>query len=114
MRLIKAAWCALAILLAGCAPRPERAGIPTLWTPSPNFDARRPNFVIIHHTGSDDVSKALRALADPLRAASAHYLIGRDGTIYQLVDEDNPNGITPDCLANLDGVHLCVHVAMPG
>lgn len=87
MRLINGALCALAILLAACAPLPERAGIPTLWKPSPNFDARRPNFVIIHHTGSDDVSRALRVLTDPSRAASAHYVIGRDGTIYQLVDE---------------------------
>lgn len=31
---------------------------------------------------------ALRALCDPEREVSAHYLISRTGTIYQLVDED--------------------------
>ena len=77
----------LCILLAACAPVPQRAGIPTQWHGSPNFDDRRPNFVIIHHTGDDTVWQALGTLTNPLRAVSAHYLIGRDGTIHQLVDE---------------------------
>lgn len=78
---------ALIILLAACAPIPQRAGIPTQWHASPNFDARRPNFVIIHHTSDDTVEQALGTLTDPTRAVSAHYLIGRDGAIHQLVDE---------------------------
>jgi N-acetylmuramoyl-L-alanine amidase len=77
----------LAILLGACAPLPQRAGIPAHWQPSPNFDERRPNFVIIHHSGDDTLGQALRTLTDPERRVSAHYLIGRDGTIYQLVDE---------------------------
>ena len=77
----------LLLLLAACAPFPQRAGIPTQWRPSPNFDERRPSFIILHHTGDDTLAEALRALTDPARSVSAHYLIGRDGTIYQLVDE---------------------------
>ena len=77
----------LLTLLAACAPAPQRAGIPTSWQGSPNFDERKPNFVVIHHTGSDGVDQALRTLKDPARSVSAHYLIGRDGTIIQLVDE---------------------------
>lgn len=75
------------LLLAGCAPLPQRAGIPTEWKPSPNFNERKPNYVILHHTSNDTVAQALRTLADPIRRVSAHYLIGRDGTIIQLVDE---------------------------
>jgi N-acetylmuramoyl-L-alanine amidase len=80
---------ALAILLAlaACAPLPQRAGIPTEWQPSPNFNERKPSFVILHHTSDDSVAQALRSLTNPLREASAHYLIGRDGRILQLVDE---------------------------
>ena len=78
---------ALLLWLAACAPVPQRAGIPTQWVPSPNFNERRPDFVIIHHTGDDTVEQALRSLTNPLREVSAHYLIGRDGTIMQLVDE---------------------------
>jgi N-acetylmuramoyl-L-alanine amidase len=78
---------ALLLALAACAPVPQRAGIPTEWQPSPNFNERRPNFVILHHTSDDTVEEALRSLANPLRKVSAHYLIGRDGRILQLVDE---------------------------
>src|SRR6516165_9115882 len=77
----------MALLFAGCVSQPQRAEVPTYWVPSKNFDERRPNFVIIHHTGSDTVEQAIRTLTDPAREVSAHYLIGRDGIIYQLVDE---------------------------
>jgi N-acetylmuramoyl-L-alanine amidase len=78
---------ALPALLAACAPAPQRAGIPTTWQGSPNFNERRPNFVILHHTGDDSAEQALRTLSSPPRSVSAHYLIGRDGGIIQLVDE---------------------------
>jgi N-acetylmuramoyl-L-alanine amidase len=81
-------WLALlSVALCACAPLPQRAGIPTQWTPSPNFDPRRPNYVILHHTGSREAAGALRTLTDPARAVSAHYLVARDGRIFQLVDE---------------------------
>ena len=77
----------LLAILGACAPLPQRAGIPSEWIPSPNHNERRPNFVIIHHTGSDDVDRSLRTLTRRHGSVSAHYLIGRDGTIRQLVDE---------------------------
>jgi N-acetylmuramoyl-L-alanine amidase len=79
--------CALT-LLAACAPMaPQGPGVPVSWQPSPNFDERRPNFVILHQTTNDDAERALRTLTDPLKKVSAHYLVGRDGAIVQLVDE---------------------------
>src|SRR5436190_15662724 len=72
---------------AACAPQIQRAGVPTQWRPSPNFGERRPNFVIIHHSGDDSAGKSLLTLTDSQREVSSHYLIGRDGVIYQLVDE---------------------------
>ena len=78
---------ALLLALAACAPLPQRAGIPTEWQGSPNFNERKPNLVVLHHTSDDTVDQALRSLSDPLRQVSAHYLIGRDGRIIQLVDE---------------------------
>ncbi len=81
----------LAILLAGvlaaCTQAPLRTGVPSTWQPSPNFDERRPNFVVIHHTSNDNSEAALRTLTDPLREVSAHYLVARDGCVFQLVDE---------------------------
>jgi len=81
-------WAGLfAVLLAACAPLPPTTGVAMQWQPSPNFDERRPNFVIIHATSNDTAEQALRTLTDPARRVSSHYLIGRDGRIYQLVDE---------------------------
>lgn len=87
MTPIRLSLLALSLLLVACAPVPQRAGIPTTWQGSPNFNERKPNFVVIHHTSDDTVDQALRTLANPARNVSAHYLIGRDGKIIQLVDE---------------------------
>lgn len=87
MTSIRSAFFVLLLALAACAPLPQRAGIPTEWQASPNFNERMPNFVILHHTSDDAVDEALRSLTNPLRQVSAHYLVGRDGRIIQLVDE---------------------------
>jgi N-acetylmuramoyl-L-alanine amidase len=73
--------------LAACAPLPQGPGVAARWQPSPNFDERRPNLVVLHQTSNDDAERALRTLTDPLKKVSAHYLVGRDGVVTQLVDE---------------------------
>lgn len=80
-------FCLLAAALAACAPAPVRTTLPSTWHPSPNFDERRPNLVVIHHTSDDTAERALATLTDPLREVSAHYLVTREGAILQLVDE---------------------------
>lgn len=77
----------LCILAASCArlPTGPEGAIPV---PSPNFDERHPNFVILHQTTDDTADDALATLTNPDRKVSAHYLIGRDGTLYQLVAEE--------------------------
>jgi N-acetylmuramoyl-L-alanine amidase len=61
--------------------------VPAQHRPSPNFDERRPNFVIIHHTSNENIEHSLRVLTGTTPRVSAHYLIARDGRIYNLVDE---------------------------
>lgn len=75
------------LALAACAPLPPSGIAGALWHPSPNQDARRPNFVVLHQTTGREATAALATLSDPARKVSAHYLIGRDGQLYQLVDE---------------------------
>ena len=77
----------LALALGACAPLPQRTQLPVEQRPSANFNERRPNFVIFHHTGSARVERALATLTDPAREVSSHYVIARDGRIYYLVDE---------------------------
>jgi N-acetylmuramoyl-L-alanine amidase len=84
--MIRAGVAALALIVGACAA-PVRTTLPGEWIASPNFGERRPNFVVLHHTTNATVERALRTLTDPRREVSSHYLIGRDGRLYQLVDE---------------------------
>lgn len=80
----------LATVLAACAPivpLGPQPGVPVRKAPSPNFDARRPNLVVLHHTSDSTVDEALATLTSPERKVSAHYLVGRGGEIVQLVEE---------------------------
>jgi N-acetylmuramoyl-L-alanine amidase len=86
-RVARIAAAALLLLLAACQPLPLRTSLPVEVRPSSSFDERRPNYVILHHTGDEDAERALTVLTDPLAKVSSHYLIARDGTIFYLVDE---------------------------
>jgi N-acetylmuramoyl-L-alanine amidase len=80
--------CLIALVMAGCATPPiVHPDIPTVWYPSPHFDQRRPQFIVIHHDANDSAEQGLHTLTNPAGRVSAHYLIAKNGTIYQLVDE---------------------------
>lgn len=76
----------LLLLLAACAMQPAHNPLAT-WVPSPNHNARTPMLIVVHYTEQHSVQESL----DTLRSensqgpVSAHYLIGSDGHIYQLV-----------------------------
>lgn len=82
-------WAALVALLAmlgACAPAGVHNPLAT-WTPSPNFNARTPFLIVIHFTQDASLQQALHELRtrNEEGPVSAHYLIGRDGHVYQLV-----------------------------
>lgn len=77
----------LIVSLAACAPLRQGSELAHRWEPSPNHGPRQASLVVLHYTSNDDADTALRTLTDPLREVSAHYLVGRDGDIVQLVDE---------------------------
>ncbi len=58
---------------------------------SPNYDERKNaqpiDTVIIHYTDMLSAEAALKLLCDPASKVSSHYLIDKEGLIYQLVDE---------------------------
>lgn len=60
--------------------------------PSPNFGPRRdglvPSLIVLHYTAMADPEEALERLCSPEYEVSAHYLIHRDGRLFQLVAED--------------------------
>lgn len=77
----------LACVLSACAPTRQGSRLADEWIPSPNHGPRRPSLVVLHYTTNDDAATAIRTLTSPEREVSAHYLVGRDGRIVQLVDE---------------------------
>jgi N-acetylmuramoyl-L-alanine amidase len=87
MRRLELLGIGIALVLVGCTPPPVRTTLPSTWVPSPNFGAREPNFVVIHHTSDASFEISLNTLTDRAQAVSAHYLIRKDGKILQLVDE---------------------------
>ena len=54
----------------------------------PRRDGLRPRLVVLHYTAMKDAAGAIRHLCNPQAEVSAHYVIARDGTVSQLVDEE--------------------------
>ncbi|MDR1228686.1 MAG: N-acetylmuramoyl-L-alanine amidase [Azoarcus sp.] len=81
---------ALCLALGACVttPQPKAGNAGAQWQPSPSFGVRKANYVIVHHTSSDVLERALATLTSPVSDVSSHYLIGRDGRMLQLVDEN--------------------------
>lgn len=66
------------------------SSLATILRPSPNHGDRKgrvPDTIVLHYTGTPTGEEALQAFCDPAVELSAHYLVGEDGTIYQLVPE---------------------------
>lgn len=62
------------------------------WMPSPNFKAvqkRRIACVVIHATATKGLQGPIEWLCSPISKVSAHYLIGLEGTLIQMVSEKN-------------------------
>ena len=52
-----------------------------------NYNYRKPNLVIIHHTAQDSCEQTYNTFALERTQVSSHYVICKDGTITQLVDD---------------------------
>lgn len=78
-----------AIALSGLAPKPMHEGQHPEheWVGTVNFNMRKPNFIILHHTAQDSVQQTLRTFTVGHSQVSAHYLIGKDGKTYQLLND---------------------------
>lgn len=84
----KAALLVAVLLLAACAAAPARNPLAT-WVPSPNVGERRAQLIVLHFTDENSVQNSLKTLRTRNSGGpvSAHYLIGGDGHIYQLVPD---------------------------
>lgn len=57
------------------------------YVPSPNRGAelRAPKFIVVHYTAGSSLASSTRWLCDKRAKSSAHLIIGKDGTVNQLV-----------------------------
>lgn len=80
----------LLFALVACAGAPVRNPL-AHWRPSPNHDTRRAQMIVLHQTEMDSAAAALLTLQtrNLHGRVSAHYLVGSDGRVYQLVDESS-------------------------
>ena len=54
---------------------------------SVNFGIRKPNFIILHHTAQTSTELTVKAFTLKKTQTSAHYVVGRDGKVVQMVND---------------------------
>lgn len=52
-----------------------------------NFNLRKPNYVIIHHTAQNSVDQTLTTFTLPRTQVSSHYVISRNGEVFQMLND---------------------------
>jgi len=57
------------------------------WVGTTNFNLRKPNYVIIHHTAQHSTEQTLKTFTLPKTQVSAHYVIGRDGQTHHMLND---------------------------
>jgi N-acetylmuramoyl-L-alanine amidase len=62
-------------------------GISTEWISTVNFNLRKPNFIIIHHTAQDSLAQTIKTFTITKPQVSAHYVIADDGRVVQMVND---------------------------
>ncbi len=61
--------------------------IPSQWVGTVNFGIRKANYVVIHFTGQDSIQQTLRTFSVLSTEVSSHYIVGKDGKIYHVVND---------------------------
>lgn len=62
-------------------------GIVSEWVGTVNFNLRKPNFIILHHTAQDSVEQTLKTFTLKQTNVSAHYVISRNGKVIHMLND---------------------------
>jgi N-acetylmuramoyl-L-alanine amidase len=57
------------------------------WVGTTNFNMRKPNYVIIHHTAQNNCEQTLKTFTLTRTQVSAHYVICKDGTVHHMLND---------------------------
>ena len=66
---------------------PLENGIQTEWIGTVNFNLRKPNFIIIHHTAQDSLQQTVKTFTKAATQVSAHYVISDNGKVVQMLND---------------------------
>jgi N-acetylmuramoyl-L-alanine amidase len=61
--------------------------VPAYWVGTTNFNLRKPNFVIIHHTAQNSCPETLNTFTLTRTQVSAHYVVCRDGVVHHMLND---------------------------
>ncbi len=59
----------------------------TEWIGTVNFNLRKPNMIIIHHTAQNALEQTVKTFTSTRSKVSAHYVVGRDGKVVQMLND---------------------------
>lgn len=62
-------------------------GVKTEWIGTVNFNLRKPNFIIIHHTAQDSIQQTIKTFTLARTQVSAHYVIADNGDVVQMLSD---------------------------
>jgi N-acetylmuramoyl-L-alanine amidase len=65
----------------------DSMGLPPYWVGTTNFNMRKPNFVIIHHTAQNSCEQTLKTFTLARTAVSAHYVICKSGVLHHMLSD---------------------------
>jgi len=68
-------------------PAKQTIATATSWVGTTNFNLRKPNIVVIHHTAQNSCAQTLRTFTLPRTSVSAHYVICKDGTVHHMLND---------------------------
>lgn len=57
------------------------------WISTVNFNLRKPNFIILHHTAQDSLQQTIKTFTLPRTQVSAHYVISDNGKVVQMLND---------------------------
>lgn len=66
---------------------PLQNGVNTEWIGTVNFNLRKPNFIIIHHTAQDSLQQTIKTFTKIETQVSSHYVISDDGKVVQMLND---------------------------
>lgn len=60
---------------------------PEYWAGTVNFNLRKPNYIVIHHTAQNSCAQTLRTFQLTRTQVSAHYVVCKDGTVHHMLND---------------------------